>query len=268
MDLFCIECKKKISANQKKCGACGAPFSFLTEYIDYSPNNNFYWGEIGQEEIQELNKRSREIGYRRACFEHFKNHPRKDLFEYILNETGRTAFINFIYRKSRSKRCLDLGSGLGAIPAGLSKLFEEVYSIELVRERVEFQTIRKNQDGIKNWKIMKGSVDRLPFPDDYFDFVSANGMLEWAAVADFTDSPRNVQLNFIKEIRRVLKPEGVGYVGIENRTGVQYFRGALDHSGIPYTSLMPRFLANISCYSRQKKDNFHFDKAQKAIGAK
>ena len=237
-------------------------------YLDLLPSDETYWGELSREEAVQLTNESRRIGYRLACFNHFKNHPRQDLFEYILNNRGRSAFINFIYKKSRSGRCLDLGSGMGSIPSALSKLFKEVYSIELVRERVEFQTLRKRQDNIKNWTIIKGNTNRLPFPDSYFDFVSANGMLEWAAIANFSDMPRNVQLDFLKEIKRVLKPDGICYIGIENRTSISYLRGALDHSGIQYTSLMPRFIANLVSKFKAKKDNFFFEQSGTSKGNK
>ncbi len=268
MNIFCPKCRKLIPHGASTCVSCGASFKMEDGYFDYDPENDFYWGELSLEEMKALNERAEKKGFRKACFEYFKDHPRRDLFEYFLNEDGRSAFINFIYRKDRGERCLDLGSGLGAIPSALSKLFGEVYSLELVRERVRFQTIRKRQDGIKNWTILKGNTNSLPFPDNYFDFVSANGMLEWAAIANFDESPRDVQIRFLKEIARVLKPDGVCYVGIENRTGIQYFRGALDHSGIKYTSLMPRFLANLVCFLKRKKGNFHFDTTAQAVGGK
>jgi len=56
--------------------------------------------------------------------------------------------------------------------------------------------------------------------------------------------PRKTQIKFLKEIKRVLSDKGCLYVGIENRFGLQFFRGAKDHSGLKYTSLMPRSFAN------------------------
>ncbi|NUN95487.1 MAG: hypothetical protein HUU16_04885 [Candidatus Omnitrophica bacterium] len=41
-----------------------------------------------------------------------------------------------------------------------------------------------------------------------------------------------------------LRPGGWLYVGIENRFGISYFLGAMDHSYLKYTSLLPRPLAD------------------------
>ena len=44
-------------------------------------------------------------------------------------------------------------------------------------------------------------------------------------------------------------------MGIENRIGYNNFLGAVDHSGLPYTSLMPRRLA--SMVLQHSKRNHH-----------
>ena len=56
--------------------------------------------------------------------------------------------------------------------------------------------------------------------------------------------PREAQLIFLREVKRVLANNGCLYVGIENRFGLPFFLGEKDHSGLPYTSILPRKLAN------------------------
>jgi hypothetical protein len=56
--------------------------------------------------------------------------------------------------------------------------------------------------------------------------------------------PREVQLSFLREIKRVLSDKGCLYIGIENRLGLGYILGQPDHSGLRYTSLIPRSMAN------------------------
>src|SRR5205823_4310509 len=59
-------------------------------------------------------------------------------------------------------------------------------------------------------------------------------------------NPRKVQLRFLEEICRILKPRGQLFVAIENRFDYEYFMGHPDHhSGLRYSSLLPRFLANL-----------------------
>ncbi|HET7100658.1 MAG TPA: hypothetical protein VFJ52_05860, partial [Terriglobia bacterium] len=58
-------------------------------------------------------------------------------------------------------------------------------------------------------------------------------------------SPRAAQLRFLTSLERLLKPNGVMVIGIENRFGISSLRGAVDHSGMPYTSLVPRRVATL-----------------------
>src|SRR5690606_617055 len=58
--------------------------------------------------------------------------------------------------------------------------------------------------------------------------------------------PRGIQLAFLREIRRVLKPSGQLFVAIENRYNYEDFTGRPDHhSRLKFGSLMPRTLANL-----------------------
>jgi hypothetical protein len=91
-----------------------------------------------------------------------------------------------------------------------------------------------------------------------FDLIVANGVLEWVALQDLSASPSAVQLVFMHRLRELLAPGGRIYLGIENRYGWAELRGALDHSGLPYTSLMPRFLARWAC-ARSGSYRSHFN---------
>jgi SAM-dependent methyltransferase len=85
---------------------------------------------------------------------------------------------------------------------------------------------------------------RLPFDDNSFDVVVLNGVLEYVGAAALDLTPAEVQKRCLKEVRRVLKPGGTLYVGIENRFGYLYFMGSHDHNGLRFTSLLPRKLAS------------------------
>src|SRR4030065_2206102 len=104
--------------------------------------------------------------------------------------------------------------------------------MESVRQRVSFQHIRQQQEHVRNIRFVRADWLRLPFPDNSFDLVVANGVLEWLGLSDYSRNPRQVQQEFLKEARRVLKPGGCLYVGTENRFGISFFAGARDHSGL------------------------------------
>src|SRR5207245_4755948 len=47
----------------------------------------------------------------------------------------------------------------------------------------------------------------------------------------------------LRTCKSMLKPDGSLFIGIENRLGLNYLVGSPDHSGYPFTSLLPRFVA-------------------------
>jgi SAM-dependent methyltransferase len=75
-----------------------------------------------------------------------------------------------------------------------------------------------------------------------------NGVLEWVGYLTDEVKPNIAQERVLKEILRVLKPEGVLYIGTKNRFAFFNFLGVKDlHTRLHFINLMPRFLANIYC---------------------
>ena len=166
-------------------------------------------------------------------------------------------------------RVLDLGCGLGNLTKNLAPHVAEVFALDLTWERLQFAKRRfaifNRDDRIS--LLAGGDGDHLPFADATFDAVMISGVLEWVAddsslwahnsgrfekvcrmirVHFGKHNPRRVQLRFLREIRRVLKPTGLAFVGIENRLSHQYFGGRPDHhSGLWFGSLLPRPIATL-----------------------
>jgi len=106
----------------------------------------------------------------------------------------------------------------------------------------------KKQSGINNIYPALASVTELPFPNEYFDVVAFNGVLEWLGAIDKNAKPLKFQIQALREAKRVLKTNGLIYIGVENRFSLRYFLGSPDdHSFMRFTSLMPRSLANWYC---------------------
>ena len=84
-----------------------------------------------------------------------------------------------------------------------------------------------------------------PLPPHSFDLIVLNGVVEWLGLSDLTRDPRDVQVSLLASLRGLLRPGGCVYVGIENRIGYDLFLGARDHSGVRFTSLLPRVVASL-----------------------
>ena len=89
-----------------------------------------------------------------------------------------------------------------------------------------------------------------PSPDESFDLIVMNGLLEWVGKTSRFSDPREAQKASLNICRRLLKKGGYLYIGIENRFALAYMQGT-DHSGLRFTSYMPRFLANLYCTARK-----------------
>lgn len=203
-----------------------------------------YWGELNQEEFQNLHDLVKmSANFDLAVQKFFYRHQRKDLYPYLTDLVGRSSWYRLFDQISKIS-AVDLGAGLGAISEFLSSQFQRVYSVEGCLGRCEFLSTRFKKKNLNNIYVIHNSVRNLPFNDDSIDLVVCNGVLEWVGVG--SEGPvKDAQVNFLSEIRRVLKDDGILYIGIENRFGYVYFKGGLDHTGTRYTSLMPRWMATL-----------------------
>lgn len=239
--LWCPKCKQKLEqvSDAFRCKYCQSVYPDRDGYVDFL-NLDFYAGEFSRAEINALLAEIDKVGYYNALQNFFTKYP--NLRQYILDSRRGDWQCHCV--GSDYSRCLDIGSGLGNLSEILSRNFNEVYSLEAVKERIQFQKRRYGNSNIKNIVIVRGNGINLPFPDNFFDLVVCNGVLEWVALLNTNLSPRDAQISFLSEIKRVLSQKGCAYIGIENRFGFPFILGALDHSGLRYTSLMPRWLAS------------------------
>ncbi len=207
-----------------------------------------YWGEISPLEMSSLNTLAEEIGWKNAACRIFN----KGLQDALLNESR--ADWKYLTGIDNESKVLDIGGGLGAVSFSLAKSSKTVYLLEPVWERVRFSAIRIKQEGIQNIQPVCGNALDLPFSDNFFDCVSLNGVLEWVGYLVEGIKPNIVQEKVLKEVSRVLKPDGTIYIGIENRFALFYFLGVKDpHTGLPFINLLPRSLANLYHKVAKKK---------------
>jgi ubiquinone/menaquinone biosynthesis C-methylase UbiE len=208
---------------------------------NHQENDEFYWGEILQTDMQAVNALARKEGWQQAL-ETLVRPRYPAIYRYVTNPV-RTDW-RFLLPLPWESTVLDLGAGWGTISFQLANAYQQVVALELVTERLEFISIRCQQTRRNRVCPVQGDMLKIPLAPNSFDLVVMNGVLEWAGVSDLEGGPRDVQLRFLRRARELLKPGGYLYIGIENRIAYTAFLGAEDHSGLSYTSLMPRALAN------------------------
>lgn len=210
-----------------------------------------YWGEIPQSEMQRLVAEAEQHGWRNAISEHLP----VGLRGYVGDESR--ADFEELLPIAPGSRVLDVGAGWGSVAAPLARR-HHVVALEGVPERARFTTLRGRQEGLAHLRVIQGDLHHTGLAPGQFDLIVANGILEWVPLLDLGARPGEVQLHFLDRLRELLAPGGGIYLAIENRVGWAVLRGLPDHSGLPYTSLMPRWMARMVCArSRRYRAQFN-----------
>lgn len=140
---------------------------------------------------------------------------------------------------------LDIGCNVGAISIPFAKKCKLICSGDLSKKPLRILSKKTKKEKLKNIFISNFNAPELPFKDNLFNLVIINGVLEWTPCG-VSGSPRNIQLKVLKEVRRVLKKDGILYLGIENRYFIGYFLGKRDnHTNLRFVPFLPRVVANL-----------------------
>jgi 2-polyprenyl-3-methyl-5-hydroxy-6-metoxy-1,4-benzoquinol methylase len=143
----------------------------------------------------------------------------------------RQNIINWYPFKAHAS-CLEIGAGCGAITGALCDSLAKVTSVELSQRRASINYERhKHYD---NLEIIVANLNDVIF-EEKFDYITLNGVLEYAGSFTKTEEPYK---DFLKQIKQYLKPDGKLIIAIENRYGLKYFSGAKeDHTAKAFDGL-------------------------------
>lgn len=121
---------------------------------------------------------------------HSFNMRRQRVFELVGNKKGKV---------------LDIGCGSGVMVDGFKKKDYEFYGVDLAQDMVD--KCREKYSNLDNVYFSVGKAEEVDFPDGTFDVVVCMGVVEYLE-DDF---------DVLKEIHRVLKPEGVAIITLPNK---------------------------------------------------
>lgn len=106
----------------------------------------------------------------------------------------------------KNKKVLDAATGTGYGSYLLAQTAETVDSIDISEEAIKYAKGRYNRNNI-NYKV--GNIAQLDFPDNYFDVIVSFETIEHV--------DEKIQKSFLKEIKRVLKKDGILIMSTPNK---------------------------------------------------
>lgn len=250
----CLDCESILdrAGDQFICPSCSRTYP-IRDGIPSFVKEDFYWGNLLQEDMQELIGRMKSQNWQEALNDQIKNDKQgklKSLEPYIFD--NQRAAWQFFFPLNKNSKVLDIGSLWGTLPFQLAKQCKTVIAVDAVIENCKFMNIRKQQDDVSNIQVVCANATDIPFPDESFDLVILNGVLEWTGLADPQLNPLHIHRQILAKIHKMLKKGGQLYIGIENRFGADCLLGAKDpHTGLRFITVLPRIIADY--YSHTKR---------------
>jgi len=215
------------------------------KFIDGIPVfcDDMYWGKSKEEMLLEAIDIIDSKGWQ-AFDEKFSKK-----FDYSLDESLADWHFNIPINKDYI--AMDIGAGLGRSSIPLSRFAKKIISVDNSISRMRFLKRFVKNNNIDNIEVCVADIYDLPFKEKSFDLIALNGVLEWVGKTKLYKEHRQAQIVALEICRKLLKDGGYLYIGIENRFALSYLRGT-DHSGLRFTSYMPRFIADFYCRARGK----------------
>ena len=214
-----------------------------------SPVTGTAWADPSAAEISALVAATRREGWRSALAQFSSTAP---FFVHRMKNLGLGNW-HLLLQRDRSDRSLDVGSGFGSLPLGLSQYYRNAIGTEFLPERVAFSTLRAREEGRTGCRFVRSSGFALPFGSGTFGLVTMNGVLEWAGLYQ-QGNPRRLQIRMLHEAQRVLRPGGHVAVAIENRFALESLLGLPDtHTGLIGVTALPRWAANALMRVRKRE---------------
>lgn len=134
--------------------------------------------------------------------------PGECLVQFVAKEIER--------KKRKIKRILDVGCGNGRHLVYLAKKGFNVCGIDISSKSLSITQNWLKQKRL-HAELKKASVTEIPYPDKYFDVVICLGILDHILTQDVKKG--------IQEIERVLKPQGILFLGLRSDRDTECGKG-------------------------------------------
>lgn len=146
------------------------------------------------------------------------------------------SFLERFYPNFKGKKILDLGCGRGDFLLECSKRGLDVIGLDVNPKYIKICEEKLKENNFKV-NIVDGRGEKIPFPDETFDFINCSEVLE------HTDSP----LKVLEECYRVLKKDGCIFITVVSRFSIKDA-----HYKLLFLNWLPRYLGKKYIKLRKK----------------
>jgi len=141
-----------------------------------------------------------------------------------------------------NSKVLDVGFGSGGFSLALALQNSVLTNLDISLKRMNEMHNNIGRYEMNNIYPLFTSAVTLPYKKNTFDLIIINGVLEYTAIGQKGD-PRETHVNVLKYVKKLLKPGGLFYLGIENRYYLKYLLGYKDHKEMRFANVLPRNLS-------------------------
>jgi 2-polyprenyl-3-methyl-5-hydroxy-6-metoxy-1,4-benzoquinol methylase len=255
LGLVCPGCRSCLHASEEGyvCPDCGQQW-FARDGVLCAPNfdASVYWSEIPRPSMRHILSRAGLVGASQALREWADEHDNEYLARYALDP--RRSLCLELAGIPAGATVVDYGCGWGTIGLCAAPVASRVFLVDSTLERARFASMRAKELGAGN--VLALGVQEwadLPIARGSVDVLVLNGVLEWIPMSREGD-PARIQRDFLRDMYELLAPGGHMYIGIENRLSLRYVAGYPDdHSGVKFTTLIPRWLADVVMRSKGQR---------------
>lgn len=186
------------------------------DYTFYSGNDEYSDGEIEQELLDMVKE---ETNWNKIL----KRETRWPILYHM--SPIRENIIEW-YPFAKNARVLEVGAGCGAITGALCRAARSVTCVELSKRRSVINALRHRK--CSNLNIVVGNFNDIELGQE-FDYITLIGVFEYAAYYTPSENPFP---DFLRNVGKMLKPNGKILLAIENKYGLKYWAGVReDHTG-------------------------------------
>jgi ubiquinone/menaquinone biosynthesis C-methylase UbiE len=154
-------------------------------------------------------------------YEHGDNfvfYPHEEIIRFISKYIKKRTGISKFDTKIDGKKCLDLGCGIGRHIIYLDEMEFEPYGVDISEYAVDYAKkwfMHEGKNHLKS-RLTVGSIDKLPYENESFDFVISHGVLD--------SMEFNTAESGVKEVYRVLKNNGYFYFDVVSGNDYNHYR--------------------------------------------